>query len=306
MPDLSLVPPLDEDKNEDYLQRLEKAMDEQGIMPHRNLRISEVIHCLWNDTDPLSKDEYHTRILKLDTWQDIINSPYIPEMLEDLRQGNKYYMGIETEKGVLLFGRDAFGQHQSNNYLQRNIEEPFFDPDFKGGDTLTIYELRSWPSLMEGKINRCGDKYGMAFTLEEIPQNAYIKKSALRNVTDTETYNLAPTWQNYHELTDYNTGLNLSSSADNYDLAVLLYIKDKGYPQGRMFHEYPNEFSFEEKFEDIEEELAGKKIYDSQDEVQERARELAGNLLKAHFPDIRQENKVTIEKSIKAPKGLRL
>jgi hypothetical protein len=59
-----------------------------------------------------------------------------------------------------------------------------------------------------------------------------------------------------------------------------------------MFHEYPNEFSFEEKFEDIEEELAGKNIYDSEDEVQEQARKLAGNLLKAHFPDIRQENSI--------------
>lgn len=280
-------------------------MDEQGIIPHRNLRISEVVHCLWNDIDPLSKDEHHTRILTPDTWQEIIHSPHIPEMLEDLQQGNKYYMGIETEKGVLLFSRDTFGQHQSNNYLQRNIEEPFFNSDFKG-DTLTIYELRSWPSLMEGKINLCGDKYGMAFTPEEIPQNAYIEKSILRNITDTETYNLAPTWKNYHELTGYNTGLNLSASADNYDLATLLYIKDKGYPQGGMFHEYPNEFSFEEKFEDIEKELAGKKIYDSQDDVQERARQLAESLLKAHFLDIRQENKVVIEKSIKAPKGLRL
>lgn len=273
-------------------------MDEQRIIPHRNLRISEVVHCLWNDTDPLSKDEHHARILKPDTWQEIINSPHIPEMLEDLRQGNKYYMGIETEKGVLLFGRDTFGQRQSNNYLQRNIEEPFFDPDFKGGNTLTIYELRSWPSLMEGKINRCGDKYGMTFTPEEIAQNAYVEKSALRNITNAETYNLAPTWKNYHELTGYNTGLNLSSSADNYDLAVLLYIKDKGYPQGGMSHEYPNEFSFEEKFEDIEDELAGKKIYDSTDELQERAKQLTGNLLKAHFPDIRQEQSIQEVKHI--------
>lgn len=77
-------------------------MDEQGVMPHRNLRISEVVYCLWNDTDPLSKDEHHTRILTPTTWQEIINSPYITEMLKDLRQGNKYYTGIETEKGILL------------------------------------------------------------------------------------------------------------------------------------------------------------------------------------------------------------
>ena len=39
-----------------------------------------------------------------------------------------------------------------------------------------------------------------------------------------------------------------------------------------MFHEYPNEFSFSENFEDIEEKLAGKKVYDSTDELQEQAK----------------------------------
>ena len=57
-----------------------------------------------------------------------------------------------------------------------------------------------------------------------------------------------------------------------------------------MFHEYPNEFSFSENFEDIEEKLAGKKVYDSTDELQEQAKLLAVNLLKVHFSDIRQEN----------------
>ena len=174
------------------MQRLEKAMDEQGIIPHRNLRVSQVVYCLWKEIDPLSKDESYTHMLTPNLWQEIINSPHIPEMLEDLKQGNRYYMGIETEKGVLLFGQDIFGQQLSNNYLQNNIEEHFFKPDFKG-ETLTVYELRSWPSLMEGKINLCGDKYSMILTPQEIPQNAYIEKSALRNITDTETYHLAPT-----------------------------------------------------------------------------------------------------------------
>ena len=86
-------------------------------------------------------------------------------------------------------------------------------------------------------------------------------------------------------------------------------IKDKGYPQGGMFHEYPNEFSFSENFEDIEEKLAGEKVYDSTDELQEQAKLLAVNLLKVHFSDIRQENqgdKIVVEKTIKTPKGLRL
>lgn len=46
VPDMSIVPPLKEGENKDYLQRLEKAMDENGIILQRYLRLSEVVHCL--------------------------------------------------------------------------------------------------------------------------------------------------------------------------------------------------------------------------------------------------------------------
>ena len=32
--------------NDDYLRRLEKAMDGHGIKPHRYLALSEVVYCL--------------------------------------------------------------------------------------------------------------------------------------------------------------------------------------------------------------------------------------------------------------------
>ena len=38
--------PLQEGDNEDYLQRLEKAMDEHGIELQRYQRLSEVVYCL--------------------------------------------------------------------------------------------------------------------------------------------------------------------------------------------------------------------------------------------------------------------
>ena len=46
VPDMGIVPPLQEGNNEDYLQRLEKAMDEHGIELHRYLRLSEVVYSL--------------------------------------------------------------------------------------------------------------------------------------------------------------------------------------------------------------------------------------------------------------------
>ena len=46
VPDMGIVPPLQEGNNGDYLQRLEKAMDEHEIKLHRYLRLSEVVYCM--------------------------------------------------------------------------------------------------------------------------------------------------------------------------------------------------------------------------------------------------------------------
>ena len=46
VPDMGIVPPLQEGNNEDYLKRLEKTMDEHGIELQRYQRLSEVVYCL--------------------------------------------------------------------------------------------------------------------------------------------------------------------------------------------------------------------------------------------------------------------
>lgn len=46
-------------------------------------------------------------------WQEIKSSPeVVAEMLDDLKNGNTYYTGVETDKGVLLFSRDMNGEEQ--------------------------------------------------------------------------------------------------------------------------------------------------------------------------------------------------
>ena len=46
VPDMRIIPRLRERNNDDYLRRLEKAMDGHGIKPHRYLALSEVVYCL--------------------------------------------------------------------------------------------------------------------------------------------------------------------------------------------------------------------------------------------------------------------
>ena len=70
---------------------------------------------------------------------------------------------------------------------------------------------------------------------------------------------------------------------------TLLYIMNKGYPRDGLTDEYPDEFSFHEKFEKIENKLLGRNRWDVYDEMQEKAKKLAGKLLKEHFPETRQK-----------------
>ncbi len=239
--------------------------------------------------DPLSRDENYTRRLTPEMWREIKSAPpeVMAEMLDDLKHGNTYYTGVETDKGVLLFSRDIVGEIQYSDYMYKYIENDFFAPEF-AVKSLAIHELRGWPSLMEGKVNRCHDRFGW-WGDEETIRRAYQDRSVLKNATDSETYDLTPTWENYYRLTDADKGLGLTRSPYNYDRMTLLYIVDKGYPRDGVVDEYPDEFSFHEKFEKIENKQLGRNRWDVYDEMQERAKKLAGKLLKEHFPEIRQK-----------------
>lgn len=193
--------------------------------------------------------------------------------------------------------------------MEENIERCFFEPDFEG-KSLTVYELRGWPSLMAGKINLCYDDNDTLLLLEKIPPDAFLDKSALKSV-QTEVYDLSLTWENYARLPDNEKGLGLFQSVDNYDRMTLLHIMDKGYPRDGLIDEYPDNFSFHEKFERIENKLLSRDRWDVYDEMQEKAKKLAGKLLYEHFPDTRQKEdaipKMKVEKEIpKKSKGRKM
>lgn len=235
-------------------------------------------------------------------WQEIKASPVaVADMLDDLKHGNTYYTGVETDKGVLLFSKDISGEMQFSDYMYKYIENDFFDSEF-AVKSLTVHELRGWPSLMENKVNRYQNCYGERENEEAMRQQAFQDKSVLKNAIESEAYNLAPTWENYYKLTDVEKGLGLTRSADNYDRMTLLYIMDKGYPRDGLIDEYPDNFSFHEKFERIENKLLGRDRWDVYDEMQEKAKKLAGKLLYEHFPDTRQKEdaipKMKVEKEI--------
>ena len=98
----------------------------------------------------------------------------------------------------------------------------------------------------------------------------------------------------------------MARSVDNYDRMTLLYIMDKGYPGNGLIDEYPDNFSFHEKFERIENKLLGKDRWDVYDEMQEKAKKLAGKLLKEHFPETRQKADMKEKAAVRKSKGMKM
>lgn len=101
-------------------------------------------------------------------------------------------------------------------------------------------------------------------------------------------------------------GLGLLRSMDNYDRMTLLYIMDKGYPMDGLIDEYPDNFSFHEKFERIENKLLGRNRWNIYDEMQEKARKLAGKLLREHFPNTRQKVETKEREVLRNSKGIKM
>lgn len=188
--------------------------------------------------------------------------------------------------------------------MEENIERCFFEPDFEG-KSLIVYELRGWPSLMAGKINLCYDDNDTLLLLEKIQPDAFLDKSALKSV-QTEVYDLSLTWENYARLPDNEKGLGLFQSVDNYDRMTLLHIMDKGYPRDGLMDEYPDNFSFYEKFERIERALLGRNRWNVYDEMQDRAKKLVGKLLREQFSDTRQKVEIKEKVVLRNSKSIRI
>lgn len=140
---------------------------------------------------------------------------------------------------------------------------------------------------------------------------AYQDRSVLKNVVESKTFDLAPTWENYFNLTEVGEGLGLPRSPDNYDWMTLLFIREQGYPEDGLIDEYPDEFSFYDKFEEIEKKLLGPDRLNVRNEMQEKAKRLAGDLLNEHFPNMRQDEvsrEIKVKDSIMVSKnkGIRM
>ena len=101
---------------------------------------------------------------------------------------------------------------------------------------------------------------------------------------------------------------DVATLALEYDIDA---IRNAGLIDKGWIDEYPDEFSFYDKFEEIEKKLLRPNRLNVRNEMQEKAKRLAGDLLNEHFPNMRQNTEMKegkIENVIveRKNKGLRI
>ena len=70
--------------------------------------------------------------------------------------------------------------------------------------------------------------------------------------------------------------------------------------------EYPDNFSFYEKFERIESALLGRNRWNVYDEMQDRAKKLVGKLVREQFSDTRQKVEIKEKVVLRNSKRIRI
>ena len=85
------------------------------------------------------------------------------------------------------------------------------------------------------------------------------------------------------------------------------YDEDLGIEfENGLMDEYPDNFSFYEKFERIERALLGRNRWNVYDEMQDRAKKLVGKLLREQFSDTRQKVEIKEKVVLRNSKSIRI
>ena len=209
----------------DCRQKFGKIIDEnKGLYPCHIISMRDMVYCLSHNIDPLSQIGDHYIISREKDYMTTKNNPEMAKVLMDrFMQGNTSYLGIETNKGVLLFSNYGKGEQQSEQFLQ-NLANDFYHPYF-GYNKLVLHTINTWPSLTEGKVDLCYKEL-LLENNEDIPDNAFVSDDILNYSCKEIEFDLTPTWRNFNRLIEENPYSPLQVSPENYEIMTLQCFAD--------------------------------------------------------------------------------
>ena len=267
----------------DFLQNSLPILLEEGVAPQCIVRLRDAAFCWQMNIPYLSPETELERLRHHDGYQRAMFC--FGEGMKRLPSFDTL-TAVETRQGLLLFtdtprGTECY-EEMWDYYLLH-----FFHPQLQ--DTqLRMYRLpqfdTGWQKYVDlFRLDR-DDKDRGRYAFGEIPPGIFAPKALLAYAIRTDTFDLAPTVQNYEKLID-NVPHTPHYSSYSFDIAVLQTMQQNGMSGGMKYGIMNGLFPSAEAFETLAREYGtSAESSATQRKLQERTRQLAAEILKKNYP----------------------
>lgn len=244
------------------------------------------------------KDIKITAIPLFDAWvcSECNLDPLAPDnnhiQLKDSRDYANYYLnnrdnfiGIRTDLGLHLFSSDEKGFLALRRCLEY-YSNHFFDKQ-KGTDHLDIVSVRILDEAPEFSGNKFSNTMDWKVSPLDLPQDFFNRNKAIIEIPENK-FDMLPTVYNYYRLRNENEISSISMSDRLYDYTSLIELHDGECTLSEPLDPETNfqQFSFEDRFDDLKDELFDCDDDAERAEARQRFRERVEEIMEKEFPEL--------------------
>ena len=250
-----------------------------GVTRIRVIPLVDLCFCSENCINPLEPEGEHDKI--------ILHKDYnmFSRVHGNLNPNDQSMYGIRTDLGLHLFSNEEVGDKAMEKCIAY-YSHHFFDKN-RGTDRFDIVTV--WPLLDTPRpAGDCFAKLADVQTpLLDLPKNYFNEEKGLLEMLERKL-DMLPTLYNEYRLRTENGFYELTEGKKNHDFISLVLLREGvvEHPDD-IEREWYQEFSYNDNFHDLVEEMNDCGNQAEREEVSGRIRELSGRLIEENFPDLR-------------------
>lgn len=270
-----------------YFGKLQEAVRELGLKPVNTTRLYQAMYCYTRGLEPLAPENALERLAQDHRYQ--IAAMRYSDFGAATGQHN--YTGIETDRGVLLFDGTQQGEVLQQAYRQFYTNH-FFDPrlDITFFRVLDVIPTQAQKAKANPDLDALYEDGPEPFG--ELPGDRYTDMREIGIQTVNERVDMSATLANFAAISRMDEGEIPGLPDDTYDIGCLLYLASKESKEPFLQDEFPNFFSYYDRFDPLARRFEEAGTQAEKAQAMAKIRELAGEILRQDFPNIRQPRQV--------------
>lgn len=283
-PDRNAIPQWEaKETTQHYFDKLQEAVRELGLKPINTARLYPAMYCYVQGLDPLAPENAPERLAQDHGYQ--IAAMRYSDSGAATEQNN--YTGIETNRGILLFDNTQKGEELQEQY-RRFYTNRFFDPrlDITFFRVLELLPTEAQKAKANPDLDALYEDGPEPFG--ELPGDRYADRKEIGVYTISEHVDMSATLANFAAISRMDEGEIPDLPTDTYDIGCLLYLASPENEELFLQDEFPNFFSYYDRFDPLARRFEEADTQTEKAQATAEIRELAGEILRQDFPNIRQ------------------